>query len=161
VNRAELSRNPERKVFVMKLTHCFTTSLLLCAVSAVPGARGAQTPASENTASAATRDRLAEQVDRNVDALERAMATARRSALSLDAPSRMAFKKVSREAGNAAHELHKSLIAAQRASDADWERARSVLASDYERFAQAVAQAQRIATLGNSRSAQALTLDER
>lgn len=117
--------------------------------------------ANDSAASEQAREEFARQVERNVDELENTMSTARRAALALDSSSQRVFLRVSRDVGAAARELHRSLETARRARGGDWEKARATVASDYETYAQAVAQAQRIAVLGTSSASRGLTLDAR
>jgi len=91
------------------------------------------------------RDQLAMQVEKNIEDGQLALEAARKQSNQLDEESRTVLKTAVRDAFTAQRRLHKSLKAAERASANEWERARAELASDYEDYIQAVAQAESIA----------------
>jgi hypothetical protein len=107
------------------------------------------------------RDQLGDQVAQNIDSGSGALSAAKAQAKQLDAQSRAEFDAAARDARDAERRLRQSLSAAQRASATDWEQARTALASDYEAYIQAVAQAQRIAAGGSSSSTTRTTIDRR
>lgn len=102
--------------------------------------------ATASPAPAHPREQLAAQIDRNVEANERSLSAARAQTRRLPPLDQRRFLAAERDVRRALRRLHHSLDAAERVSVENWERARAVLASDYDAYTEAVAQAQRIAT---------------
>lgn len=111
------------------------------------------------TTSMGSRDELGAQLDQNIEAGQRAMSAAEAHAKNLDPDARAEFEAAARQVRAAERRLQNSLKAVQTASAAEWTQARDALAADYDRYAQAVAQAQRIALTGAM--AETATFDRR
>lgn len=94
------------------------------------------------------RAELAAQIERNVEAGTRLMATARAQIHNYDEGMREEFLQIEHAVSSAETRLRRSLKSAQAASTENWSRARASLAANFEAYAQAIAQAERLITLG-------------
>lgn len=98
------------------------------------------------------RAELAAQIERNVEAGTRLMASARAQLHEFDEATREEFLQIEHAVRSAETRLRRSLKSAQSASAENWSRARTSLAANFEAYAQAIAQAERLVTLGSPSS---------
>ena len=98
------------------------------------------------------RAELAAQIERNVEAGTQLMAAARAKLPDFDEETRKEFVQIEHAVRSAENRLRRSLKLAQGASTDSWSRARTSLAANFEAYAQAIAQAERLVTLGPSSS---------
>ncbi|HWL17684.1 MAG TPA: hypothetical protein VNR00_18890 [Opitutus sp.] len=90
------------------------------------------------------RDQFARQIEMNIASNQRAMDSVRLRARNFDATGAARFRAADDDVRRAELRLQRSLRDAQRASADQWATAQASLADDYDRYAQAVAKAQRI-----------------
>lgn len=133
--------------------------LLRCLLSGAVGL--AILPLAARSDAGDLRDELTTQVDRNIDAGRQMVSEAHARVWDLPGEPQRQFAAAEREVHEAERRLRRSLLAAQIASAHEWEHARRILASDYEAYFQAVAQAQRIAAVASAGSASASSTVER
>ena len=98
------------------------------------------------------RAELASQIERNVEAGTRLIAAARSKMHAFDEETRQEFLQIEQAVRSAENRLRRSLKSAQAASAENWSRARTSLAANFEAYAQAIAQAERLVTLGPASS---------
>jgi hypothetical protein len=136
----------------MKLHH--TTHplfpLLLAMIFFTGIARGGNNPRADEAGDG--RAELAAQIERNVEAGTQLMAAARAQMPAFDEETRQDFVQIEQAVRSAETRLRRSLKSAQAASAENWARARTLLAANFEAYAQAIAQAERLVTLGPSSS---------
>ena len=94
------------------------------------------------------RAELAAQIERNVEAGSRLMMAARAKLDDLDEATRREFVQIEQAVRSAETRLRRGLKSAQAASTENWSQARTSLAANFEAYAQAIAQAERLITLG-------------
>ena len=94
------------------------------------------------------RAELAAQIERNVEAGAELMAVARAQLPDFDEETRRQFLQIEQAVRSAETRLRRGLKSAQAASTENWSRARTSLAANFEAYAQAIAQAERLITLG-------------
>ena len=133
----------------MKLLHTpqpfFPLILAMAFLTAI--AHGGNNPPSEHDRSDG-RGELAAQIERNVEAGNRLMAAARAQLHEFDQATRDEFLQIEHAVRSAETRLRRSLKSAQAASAENWSRARASLAANFEAYAQAIAEAERLVTLG-------------
>jgi hypothetical protein len=86
-----------------------------------------------------TRDPVMADIESRMKASERAMAAANASMAGMSDEGRKQFKAAAEEVKDKARELKRSVQAARKATEQDWDAARTELASDYEAYAAALA----------------------
>lgn len=90
-------------------------------------------------ASFSTREQVIADIETRLKASDEAMGTFRSSAAQMSADGRRTFKAADDEVKDKAAALKKSLRAARKATDAQWDSARAQLAADYEAYGAALA----------------------
>ena len=98
------------------------------------------------------RAELAAQIERNVEAGAELMAVARAQLPDFDEETRRQFLQIEQAVRSAETRLRRGLKSAQAASTENWSRARTSLAANFEAYAQAIAQAERLVALGPAAS---------
>ena len=98
------------------------------------------------------RAELAAQIERNVEAGAELMAAARAQLPDFDEETRRQFLQIEQAVRSAETRLRRGLKSAQAASTENWSRARTSLAANFEAYAQAIAQAERLVALGPAAS---------
>lgn len=93
--------------------------------------------ASIRNQAAGDRQQMLKDVETRIEASESTLKTWRGTQRELSADSRDQFKAVGEEVETKAKAVRKSLAAARRANDQNWETARAQLAADYEAYAAA------------------------
>jgi hypothetical protein len=87
---------------------------------------------------------LVAQIDRNVEAGRRVIAAGRAQMASFDDETRAEFLQIEKAIQAAETRLRRSLKWTESASKENWSRARASLAANYETYAQAVDEAERL-----------------
>lgn len=90
-------------------------------------------------ASFSTREQVIADIEARMKTSDAAMGTFRSSAAQMSADGRRTFKAADDEVKDKAAALKKSIRAARKASDAQWDSARAQLAADYEAYGAALA----------------------
>lgn len=93
---------------------------------------------------------LVAQIDRNVESGRRVVSAVRAQIHSLDEETREEFTEIEEAVQSAEKRLRRSLKAAESASPENWSRARAALAANYEAYAQAVSEAERLMAMAST-----------
>jgi hypothetical protein len=97
-----------------------------------------------------SRAALVAQIDRNVDSGRRVISAVRAQIHSYDEETREEFTHIEEAVRSAEKRLRRSLKAAESATHERWDRARAALAANYEAYAQAVSEAERLITTAST-----------
>ena len=129
----------------MKTNHRFAR--FFCFLALLTGAaETAMAAKSSDMAVQLSRRDLGEQLAENLSTGKQALESARQQAKRWVGAPRARFEAAARDVGAAERRLQESLVVAQNASAAEWERARARLAADYEAYARALAETLRLAS---------------
>lgn len=127
---------------------CHPTALALTFIVAIAStslpAKSAAAPARSEQAG---RDDLRIQLEENLAAGKRTLAEARRQAKHLRGETRQRLEAAAVDVQAAERRLRESLREMEEASVAQWREARLILASDYEAYARALGEVQRIVSI--------------